>query len=53
MLEEVDGIGVVNELADGEKCQRCWQVLSEVGSVPEAPDLCRRCADAVHTHEAA
>ena len=53
MLEEIDGIGVVNALAEGDKCQRCWQVLSEVGTVAEAPDLCCRCAGAVHTHEAA
>ena len=31
----------------GEKCARCWQVLPEVGEQPAAPDLCRRCADAV------
>jgi isoleucyl-tRNA synthetase len=47
MLEDVDGIGVVSKLADGDKCQRCWRVLPEVGKRAEAPDLCGRCADAV------
>ena len=53
MLEDVDGVGVVPALADGEKCQRCWQVLPEVGAVEDAPDLCRRCAGAVQSHEVA
>ncbi|HKJ75146.1 MAG TPA: class I tRNA ligase family protein, partial [Alphaproteobacteria bacterium] len=53
MLDDVDGVGVVPALADGEKCQRCWQVLPEVGAVEDAPDLCRRCAGAVQSHEVA
>jgi isoleucyl-tRNA synthetase len=37
--------------AAGEKCQRCWRVLKEVGTVADHPDLCLRCADAVaHAH---
>ncbi len=32
--------------APGEKCQRCWRVLPEVGARTEHPGLCRRC-DAV------
>jgi isoleucyl-tRNA synthetase len=35
--------------AAGMKCERCWQVLSEVGSHADHPDLCNRCHDAV-TH---
>jgi len=34
-------------LADGEKCERCWRVLPEVGSVPAHPTLCLRCCEAV------
>jgi isoleucyl-tRNA synthetase len=34
-------------LAPGDKCARCWRVLPEVGSLPDHPALCRRCADAV------
>lgn len=37
-------IGVLVELADGNKCGRCWQVLPEV---PEDEALCRRCEEAV------
>jgi isoleucyl-tRNA synthetase len=43
-VAEVPGVGVVPQLAQGEKCGRCWQVLPEVG---EAGGLCHRCADAV------
>ena len=53
MLEDVDGIGVVSKLADGEKCQRCWRVLPEVGKQASAPDLCERCADAFGAVEVA
>jgi isoleucyl-tRNA synthetase len=38
---------VVVTLAEGDKCGRCWKVRPEVGSVPEYPDLCGRCADVV------
>ncbi len=47
VLDEVPGVGVVPALATGEKCERCWQVLAEVGTVADHPTLCRRCADAV------
>ena len=47
VLPEVPGVGVVIELAAGDKCQRCWRVLPEVGTVAAHSDLCRRCADAV------
>jgi len=48
-LEDVAGVGVVSQPAEGDKCQRCWRVLPEVGSIAEAPGTCTRCADAV-TH---
>jgi isoleucyl-tRNA synthetase len=46
-LPDVTGVGVVIERASGEKCQRCWRVLVEVGAPDGHPELCRRCADAV------
>jgi isoleucyl-tRNA synthetase len=52
-LEEIAGIGVVSAPAEGEKCDRCWRVLPEVGSNPEAPGVCGRCADAVAAGRAA
>ena len=33
--------------AKGEKCERCWKVLSSVGTVAEHPTLCKRCAGVV------
>jgi isoleucyl-tRNA synthetase len=48
-LEDVAGAGVVIKPASGMKCERCWQVLPEVGSHADHPDLCNRCHDAV-TH---
>ena len=46
-LNDVAGIGVVFELAKGEKCERCWKVLPDVGIDPEYPTLSKRDADAV------
>ena len=41
-LPEVPGIGVVFEEAEGQKCERCWQVLPDVGSHKHA-GTCARC----------
>jgi isoleucyl-tRNA synthetase len=46
-LAEVPGVAVTVGRADGEKCERCWKVLPEVGSLAGHPSLCVRCADAV------
>ena len=35
------------EIAPGQKCERCWRVLPEVGSDANHPTLCRRCCEAV------
>jgi len=51
--EEIEGVWVVPHRAEGEKCDRCWKVLPEVGEVPSAPKTCLRCADAVVTLKAA
>ncbi len=48
-LPEVPGVGVVPAMAEGEKCERCWRVLPEVGAEPEHPTLCRRCTETVST----
>jgi isoleucyl-tRNA synthetase len=52
-LDDVPGVGVVPARAEGEKCARCWQILPEVGEDSKAPDLCRRCRDAVAARAAA
>jgi isoleucyl-tRNA synthetase len=41
-LPEVDGVGVVFEKAEGEKCQRCWKILPDVGT-HRHPGVCGRC----------
>ncbi len=46
-LDDVAGVSVKPDLAQGEKCERCWKVLPEVGSDPDHPGTCSRCADAV------
>jgi len=51
-LEDVANVGVVPQLADGEKCERCYQILEDVGSDADHPTACGRCADAARHHEA-
>jgi len=45
-LPEVEGIGVVFEKAEGEKCQRCWKILPDVGQHAH-PGTCKRCNSAL------
>ncbi len=48
-IDDVPGVGVVPALADGGKCERCWQILPEVGSHADHPSICNRCVDAVES----
>ncbi|MCI2394365.1 isoleucine--tRNA ligase [Aliiroseovarius sediminis] len=41
-LPEIEGVGVVFEKASGDKCQRCWKILPDVGSHDHA-GVCGRC----------
>jgi isoleucyl-tRNA synthetase len=41
-LPEVPGVGVVFEMAPGEKCDRCWRILPDVGTHSH-PGTCARC----------
>jgi isoleucyl-tRNA synthetase len=52
-LDDVAGVGVLPARATGAKCARCWQILPEVGEDATAPDLCRRCRDAIAARAAA
>ncbi|MBR9838379.1 MAG: isoleucine--tRNA ligase [Rhodobacteraceae bacterium] len=45
-MAEVPGVGVVFEKADGEKCQRCWKILPDVGTHSHAA-TCARCDEAL------
>jgi len=46
-LEDVPGVAVVSKRAEGEKCERSWKILPDVGSNPKYPTLSARDADAV------
>jgi isoleucyl-tRNA synthetase len=41
-MPETDGVGVVFERAEGDKCQRCWKILPDVGSHAHT-GVCARC----------
>ncbi|MBK5934203.1 isoleucyl-tRNA synthetase [Rhodovulum imhoffii] len=45
-LPEAEGVGVVFEKAEGEKCQRCWKILPDVGTHAH-PGTCGRCDKAL------
>ncbi len=47
-LDDNPGFAVVFRRAEGEKCQRCWKILPEVGSGNRL-DLCRRCDEVMDT----
>ena len=41
-MGEVDGVAVLFEKAEGEKCERCWKILPDVGTHSHA-GVCGRC----------
>jgi isoleucyl-tRNA synthetase len=45
-LADVPEVAVVFEAAKGDKCQRCWKVLPDVGR-HKHPGTCARCSDAL------
>ncbi len=45
-MAEAPGIAVVFDRAEGEKCQRCWKILPDVGSHSHA-GVCGRCDGAL------
>ena len=45
-LPDVAGVAVVFRAAEGAKCERCWQVLPDVGT-HKHPGTCARCNDAL------
>ncbi|WP_170561063.1 isoleucine--tRNA ligase [Ruegeria atlantica] len=45
-VPEIEGVAVVFEKAEGEKCQRCWKILPDVG-LHAHPGVCGRCNDAL------
>ncbi len=51
-VAETDGVAVVFAHAEGKKCQRSWKILPDVGSDPDYPDVCARCAEALREQKA-
>ena len=43
----VPGLRIAIERAVGEKCARCWNYRTTVGSIPEHPAICAPCATAL------
>lgn len=43
-IREGDALKIDVQLADGEKCARCWRVLPSTGSNEEYPQTCARCS---------
>ena len=42
-----EGVSVTVEKAGGHKCERCWKYTEDIGSDPNHPDICARCAKVV------
>jgi isoleucyl-tRNA synthetase len=51
-LDEVPGVAVVVELAQGRKCARSWKILPTVGLDPAYPDVSPRDAQALREWDA-
>jgi isoleucyl-tRNA synthetase len=51
-LDEVPGVAVEVELAQGRKCARSWKILTTVGDDPAYPDVSPRDAKALREWEA-
>jgi len=46
VLPDVPGVSVLFQSAKGQKCERCWRVLPDVGT-HKHPGTCKRCDDAL------
>jgi isoleucyl-tRNA synthetase len=46
VMADVSGVAVVFEVAKGDKCQRCWKILPDVGKFSH-PGVCERCNTAI------
>ncbi|MDA2913454.1 isoleucine--tRNA ligase [Acidobacteriia bacterium AH_259_A11_L15] len=41
---ELPGLEIGVSVAEGKKCERCWNYSPRVGSFPDYPTVCERCA---------
>ncbi len=51
-LDDVDGVSVVPQRAEGRKCARSWRITDDIGSDPAYPDVSARDAEALHELQA-
>ena len=49
----IKGLQIAVRRADGQKCERCWNYSTYVGTDADFPTLCHRCAPTVKHMEAA
>ncbi|PLS16839.1 isoleucine--tRNA ligase [Bacillus sp. M6-12] len=49
---KLERAAIVVTKAEGEICERCWNVSKDVGKVEDHPTLCPRCAAVVEEHYA-
>jgi isoleucyl-tRNA synthetase len=47
---DYDEMSILVKRAEGETCERCWMVSTELGKDPEHPDLCPECTETVVHH---
>ncbi|BFO08194.1 hypothetical protein GGER_07040 [Serratia rubidaea] len=45
--EQLKGLKIAFDSAEGEKCPRCWHYTTDIGKVAEHADLCGRCVSNV------
>ncbi|MFR7478442.1 MAG: zinc finger domain-containing protein [Acutalibacteraceae bacterium] len=45
--EDVEGLSITVNHAEGDKCPRCWNWSHTVGTDADYPDVCARCAAAL------
>ena len=50
-LEEINGVWVKVQAAEGHKCERCWIIDLTVGADSQHQSLCRRCAQVIEQME--
>jgi isoleucyl-tRNA synthetase len=50
-LDDVPGVSVVTNLAEGKKCARSWKITADVGADPQFPDVTPRDAQALREWE--
>ena len=47
LRKEKEKIGIKVEMAEGEKCERCWMYSTTVGEDKENPTICHRCSQVI------